>query len=88
MDKNLISKAQASSKKNSESGQNICIFNFFFQVRALKIRCLAFSLNCKEISFNNIFRHTKIGKKCQLTSAVCLLFTEKIGDSIFSQYAN
>ena len=58
---------------------------FFFEDRALKIVFLDFSLNSKAISFKTLFCWTNISKKCQLISAVCLLFFKKFVDPILNQ---
>ena len=47
-----------------------------FQPRDLKIKFLYFLLNFKKISLKKVFCCTKIRKKCQLISAVCLLFSK------------
>ena len=51
---------------------------FFFQDRALKIVFLDFSLNFEAISYKTLFCCTNIKKKCQLISAVCLLFFKPV----------
>ena len=63
-------------------GKNLEIF---FEDRALKIVFLEFSLNSKAISFKTLFCWTNISKKCQLISAVCLLFFKKFVDPILNQ---
>ena len=60
--------------------------DFVFQARAFKIRFLDFSLNFKDISFSTFFYCTNFRKKCQLISAVCLLFFKNLFDSILKQH--
>ena len=57
----------------------------FFQPRDLKIKFLHFLLNFKAISLKKFFVAPKLGKKCQLISAVCLLFSKKFGEFILKQ---
>ena len=77
--RNLILKTLASKMK-------FRIFSWIrklFQARVLKKRFLDFLLNFKAILLKPFYCCTKIGMKCQLISAVCLLFSKKMMDSFF-----
>ena len=82
-DLHRCSKMTRKNFRNSRSGKKSGIF--FFEDRALKIVFLDFSLNSKAISFKTLFCWTNISKKCQLISAVCLLFFKKFVDPILNQ---